>query len=414
MDSPVRKYQKEKDYQRHKLFRKMKRRRVAAMEQIKDAPMKTLRRRLGIPKFAKGKEERKLRFADDDSGRIFDDLNNELMVRYDDDDGLGEDPANWVYVRDDGSLYWPNTSTSNGTIQQGSEPGGASQLSAWSNKYRNNPILGAPSRFIDAWRNGLHNSIGLSLLDVGMTVAPFIGSGIKLNQPKPNLSTMQLQELGEYFQRNPQLLNDIEVPAGVSNFFDKDVLPRLAKQYAKKGKQLNVTSEQLFNDVPIKVADFEGNRYGGFYNNNDGSIVLNSAKALRNPRTTQQVMTHELTHYLDQIAPTTPEGQAVLENLYRGRLYPTYEMRPSNLETRSMLSFDNGNVYGTNLNSIIKNMPPKELNKYYTAPWANKYNRDWAKQFSEDMKAAKQGHADSQFSLGYILDSRESTLSQYL
>ena len=104
----------------------------------------------------------------------------------------------------------------------------------------------------------------------------------------------------------------------------------------------------------------------------------------------------------------------MLENLYRGRLYPTYEMRPSNLETRSMLSFDNGNVYGTNLNSIIKNMPPKELNKYYTAPWANKYNRDWAKQFSEDMKAAKQGHADSQFSLGYILDSRESTLSQYL
>ena len=94
-------------------------------------------------------------------------------------------------------------------------------------------------------------------------------------------------------------MNDIEVPAGVSNFFDKDVLPRLAKQYAKKGKQLNVTSEQLFNDVPIKVADFEGNRYGGFYNNNDGSIVLNSAKALRNPRTTQQVMTHELTHYLD-------------------------------------------------------------------------------------------------------------------
>lgn len=55
IESPVRKYQKQKDYQRYKLFRKMKRRRRAQMEQIKDAPMKLFRRKLGLPKFGDGK-----------------------------------------------------------------------------------------------------------------------------------------------------------------------------------------------------------------------------------------------------------------------------------------------------------------------------------------------------------------------
>lgn len=59
MDTPVRKYQKQKDYQRHKLFRKMKRRRRAAIEQAKDAPMKQLRRKLKIPKFEGGKDKNK-------------------------------------------------------------------------------------------------------------------------------------------------------------------------------------------------------------------------------------------------------------------------------------------------------------------------------------------------------------------
>ena len=46
MDSPVRQYQKQKDYQRHKLFRKIRRRRKAEAQQAIDAPMKELMRRL--------------------------------------------------------------------------------------------------------------------------------------------------------------------------------------------------------------------------------------------------------------------------------------------------------------------------------------------------------------------------------
>lgn len=55
MDSPVRQYQKQKDYQRHKLFRKMKRRKKAEQQQAVDAPIKELRRRL--KRFGDGKDE---------------------------------------------------------------------------------------------------------------------------------------------------------------------------------------------------------------------------------------------------------------------------------------------------------------------------------------------------------------------
>lgn len=55
MDSPVRQYQKQKDYQRHKLFRKIKRRKLAQQEAEKEAPMKMLRKKLKMPKFDHGK-----------------------------------------------------------------------------------------------------------------------------------------------------------------------------------------------------------------------------------------------------------------------------------------------------------------------------------------------------------------------
>lgn len=54
MDSPVRKMQKQKDYQRHKLFRKMKRQRKARIEQEQKIAEKELKRKLRRPKFDKG------------------------------------------------------------------------------------------------------------------------------------------------------------------------------------------------------------------------------------------------------------------------------------------------------------------------------------------------------------------------
>lgn len=53
MESPKRKMQKRNDYQRHKLFRKIKRRRKAQAEAEQHIAEKQLRKKLNIPKFGK-------------------------------------------------------------------------------------------------------------------------------------------------------------------------------------------------------------------------------------------------------------------------------------------------------------------------------------------------------------------------
>ena len=55
MESPKRKMQKKNDYQRHKLFRKIKRRRKAQAEAEQHIAEKQLRKKLKIPKFGEGK-----------------------------------------------------------------------------------------------------------------------------------------------------------------------------------------------------------------------------------------------------------------------------------------------------------------------------------------------------------------------
>lgn len=63
MESPKRKMQKKNDYQRHKLFRKIKRRRKAQAEADQQVAMKQLRKKLKLPKFDKG-EDRNITFSD--------------------------------------------------------------------------------------------------------------------------------------------------------------------------------------------------------------------------------------------------------------------------------------------------------------------------------------------------------------
>lgn len=57
MESPKRKMQKKNDYQRHKLFRKIKRRRKAQAEADQQVAMKQLRNKLKLPKFDRGEDE---------------------------------------------------------------------------------------------------------------------------------------------------------------------------------------------------------------------------------------------------------------------------------------------------------------------------------------------------------------------
>ena len=57
MESPKRKMQKKNDYQRHKLFRKIKRRRKAQAEAEQQIAVKQLRKKLKLPKFDRGEDE---------------------------------------------------------------------------------------------------------------------------------------------------------------------------------------------------------------------------------------------------------------------------------------------------------------------------------------------------------------------
>lgn len=56
MESPKRKMQQKNDYQRHKLFRKIKRRRKAQAKADQQVAMKQLRKKLKLPKFGDGKD----------------------------------------------------------------------------------------------------------------------------------------------------------------------------------------------------------------------------------------------------------------------------------------------------------------------------------------------------------------------
>ena len=56
MESPKRKMQKKNDYQRHKLFRKIKRRRKAQSEADQHIAEKQLRKKLKLPNYNSGKD----------------------------------------------------------------------------------------------------------------------------------------------------------------------------------------------------------------------------------------------------------------------------------------------------------------------------------------------------------------------
>lgn len=80
MESPKRKMQKKNDYQRHKLFRKIKRRRKAQAEAEQHIAEKQLRKKLKLPKFGDGKEKVNLDNAHfDKEGNLVD---NTTGVKY--------------------------------------------------------------------------------------------------------------------------------------------------------------------------------------------------------------------------------------------------------------------------------------------------------------------------------------------
>lgn len=95
MESPKRKMQKKNDYQRHKLFRKIKRRRKAQAEAEQHIAEKQLRRKLKLPKFGDGKEKVNLDNAHfDKEGNLVDNTtlsDEQLFDLFSQQNGYGKD-----------------------------------------------------------------------------------------------------------------------------------------------------------------------------------------------------------------------------------------------------------------------------------------------------------------------------------
>lgn len=124
MDSPVRQYQKQKDYQRHKLFRKIRRRRKAEAQQAIDAPMKELRRRL--KRYDGGKNvpmDRSIDgvnlWRDDQTGQYFYQEGNGPRIDLTPFNILGsDDPTTWSFLDAEGREYNPRRQYTGPAISQ--------------------------------------------------------------------------------------------------------------------------------------------------------------------------------------------------------------------------------------------------------------------------------------------------------
>ena len=113
MDSPVRKQQKRNDYLRHKLFRKINRRKKAEKEQAMNAPAKELRRRLRQRTFKCGKDAYD---GGKDNGNIL--MRPDGSYFYQDGDKeinvtplnttMSENSADWNYTDESGKIYTPH------------------------------------------------------------------------------------------------------------------------------------------------------------------------------------------------------------------------------------------------------------------------------------------------------------------
>lgn len=87
MESPKRKMQKRNDYQRHKLFRKIKRRRKAQAKADQQVAMKQLRKKLKLPKFGDGKG-----IKSETGAPLYNHLNNLEVGKY-----IGAEPFDIQY-----------------------------------------------------------------------------------------------------------------------------------------------------------------------------------------------------------------------------------------------------------------------------------------------------------------------------
>ena len=101
METPIRKLQKRNDYQRHKLFRKIKRKKKAAREQEQNIAEKELRKKLKLPKFNDANKSRNTEAETYDPA-------NRVQIGDVPEDIISYVPKSRIQFTNDGRFVYPN------------------------------------------------------------------------------------------------------------------------------------------------------------------------------------------------------------------------------------------------------------------------------------------------------------------
>lgn len=183
------------------------------------------------------------------------------------------------------------------------------------------------------------------------------------------------REVGQYFENHPELTTDVD-PAKVRQareFIIQDALPRVQKEFAKKGKNVSYEPTTVY-----KQADFMDSNLGGVSTPNGVVYMRNDPKI--------QYLVHEESHEMRRKTGETAEEASRLFSTYANspeflRNHPEYnalkEYEAINTELRYLISYANGGVKGKQLDAIIDNMPYDMFERY--AILANAYTKDAAK-----------------------------------
>lgn len=393
------------------------------MEQIKDAPMKLFRRKLGLPKFGDGKNGEQEYENSPGSviymtpdGAFVNDKGESVNVL---NKIGGDNPAMWTFVDEDGKIYTPRMAQDSGTISQGNKHTPLRQLMSKSDRYRYDPLLGAIARLdtknpfegilktgiaqvgpgaalADTYAvlNAIKNidSGRYNITDFATAAIPALkASNYRFSKTKTTPSPMKLQELGQYIKQHPESLKQLDMSYGTEHgrmlrkFYTEDVIPRLNKQLSKRNKSFD---GDIISSTRYSKAPFYGSRYGGFYNTELGAVLNSDIKSIAQ---IQRILSHETQHSLRNVTGYTPEEASILSSAYpfsaeylskNPNVPQLAEQAATNNEIRRMISYAHGGAIGKELDRWIDIMPDEELKALYSSA----YGADFAKSFKPGLK----------------------------
>lgn len=355
MDSPVRKAQKRNDYQRHKLFRKMKRQREARRKQEAQVAEKELKRRLQRPRFDEGSDDKVYKnvapqYRSNNTVKnkpgeiIYADPNTNTAVWRDQETGKErtiELPNDyWIYSNVP-EMMFQNVDNTGEINQEILSNAGIKRLHRKlypvSNKYYRDPLLGSYARFIDSWNNNTNPIKAIWDQPATQVAASDLlftkGLGLLKNSPNVNyskLGKMTLKDLDEFFNQHPNLVKKLgdDVVSNYKQYFKNIVEPKFKQILKQQNIPYSKKTQDAFRSIPnVYGADFGKYSKWGGYTTSSGKVMMNTNKRFTDNDIFQRFV-HEMAHHQrNELGKVT-------------RFYPTTKIQtnPYKSSTNSLIS----------------------------------------------------------------------------